>query len=760
MSSKRVPYYKVNAASKRTNASASKKSKTFKDTSDSTLFTKDYKDFISKVNNSLNRPSDVKNIQSNLVNALKRLYKLKKKMKRYVKFVTGNYHTRKVPKLLFSEEGRPAYYKSSKFQNKGGTIPYDKKIYVKIRKVNLSIIDKITKKSIYKTSGVSMNQDTYNRFFKDLIDTSFKNIEIPMKELKDAFFRSSKSTFIGLEDTNSTGRNRILALLKRDTNLRDQESYDVISSTLKSLMFGGFNRTYDRINIEFFSSKGFYDLFTGTSVTAIFNRGEILTMLLNLSIAYSYYFYGRNKTKDDLEVIATIRANIVSINQLNRMYARDSEDDMEYEVVTSNRGADPPDGISTTDIYNIGTSNQSSMTDTEESTQVLPPNINQYGTSSYNRNVNPFSPNYYSQKSTISQVLPKNITTEVNPDAGIPNNDTSSPILLQVNTGVTNSIITPSNEQSKKSRKMNVIDLLASNRSNYPSGSNEIRSEQRSRKSKFPITEAGSSIQYPYTSTQDQGISPTGYSGNLQSFSNTPYNSNDTYDPATPLRSGTSKSLYKSDVGNSAQGNSEAATYIDKISNLFGYMFTIFYSMIQLITSDSFDRSKYQRLIDTLLKDSGLSKYRLPNIDQTSLTNALIGLENSLNSVMGESDNRHIVTKSNYDLNINNMGMFDQMVEGLKRSGDNNPDKNILLGQLRQMKDYLTKRSNMNNIGLRVSLSDISEETDDSDISAYNSNVANINSLNHMKEIVSIIKQFIPMDENTVLSSKMNQMES
>lgn len=710
------------AAAKSKRESSRKKMKTHKDNTDNALFVKDYKDFMMNVNKSLNSEADVTKVRNNLYGALKRINKLKKKLERYILVKTGSYYTSKVPKLCYSTQDRPAYYKYAKFENKNKSIPYDLEVRVVVRKIRLSIYDKVSGKQVYKSGSVNFDSDTYNKFFKNLLKVVFSGVEIPMKKMNDIFYQS-KGLLFGSADSLSADNNvsSVISMLFANRDYYDEISTNIISSTLKALMYGGVNRTTDAANIKYFSSKDFFQDFTSRSITSLFSKDELFNMLYNLSLAYSHKYYKRSKTKIDLEVIACIRANIISIIRIMNLSNINDDGQDNYASSFDNSG-----NLNSMDI-------SSNSPDDEINPTTIRPKLSDEVTDNYD----PFGNVGKRRKLGALEKEISTTATYTRPtsiqSAGNNTYQNSSfggkPIEL---TCGSNSIIKNSNAVPRDVPSKNLIDTMTDKSNILPPSSTVLY-----QKAGFNVPPGND----PYKPS-DFFTFP---SYNAPSDGSNPFN------VVTPSFV-SSNSDYSSNVPSAPTGVNNITTFIDQLTNLFGILHMAVYHLVELFTSgQGANIPQLGATFNALLNRSGLKQSQVPFVDKTRMSMVFSELESSINKLVNEGS----IKKASHKIDIKSKDLFQTAIKELENliPKESKEVKQQLAKATRSIKNYIEGKTNVGNLEMLVSLENTENQSMDTpDVMETN---ATITSLSNLKELVSIVSQMLPIPEGSAIGSSM-----
>lgn len=705
-----------------------KKPKTFKEKSDLVVFNKDFNDFKQRLSDYLENGGDIDLVKKNLSSSLNRLQNLKKKLNdlQYT-VISGKYYTPKVPKVPYSVQGRPSYYKASKYLNKDKSIPYDKTVTTVVRKMKLSIVDDVTKKTIYNGTSIPVTGDTYNRFFKNLLNSVFDGIDKPLRDLKDIFYSSSGSVLGSIVENPTSDRvNSTIARLLDfgfEEGWRDYKSSANLSSIFKTLIYGGYNFSLKDDNITYFNDPEIYNMLIASTSTDILKKEELLSLLINLSLSCSIYYYRKEKSEDILNLISSIRANIIRILKQYDTYSSNNDYTITYEECSCN-------------LSDISYNGSDSMSDVVyNGTDGMPSNENITQTT-VNANFNDVSGNV--------------ITTSVDlTSMSNYNNNSNNMISYEVSS---NRITTPPTGFNSNIPINNAMNVIQNDSSNISLPSSLVTAfNPGNRPSKFRKLNSTQSIVY------NQGYDTSISINNEQQFFNSPSISN--VDIGTTTYSPTS--VYNTlSANNMPNPKPNFTTNIQKVKSIMNYLYITLLHLIQSISGEKIS-SETIAAINEFKKNAGLSKYNLLNVNESSLPNILLELESNLLKVI-DGDNVSSSSEASIPLNDTNI---DYMIRGInsviknkKRSGsyiDTSVESN-LIKQLRELKNTLSQRGSLNNLSMNVELQNVGEELDESE----NLNkVSSISDKKLMREMISILQSVLPIPDSSVIANKLKTIQ-
>ena len=763
MSRNRADPYKFALAKKRSNnvQPAKKKQNTFKESADNYLFKKDQGDFLKSINDSLKNKEDVDKIYKNLLSGIKRLRKLRNKLKKYYVIYTGTYFTSKVPKVATVLEGRPAYYKLKEFQNKNNSIPYDRKAFVYVRKIKISIIDNVTKKKIFTAGTMNIDEDGFNNFMKNLINTSFKGTEDLFNQLKTSFSQSSGNMISSnnmLTQGASVKFNNFINQIVQNNQNHIMNANNKITSALKKLIYGGPNNIVETSNSTYFMSTEFVKDISSVNALNSFSQQELLSMIINLMLSYTI-FYGKSKNPEHIEILTAIRANVLTVLfNINKAYNDNSRTLSPIGSYTnSNLVQFNSNSQNSNMVITVGSTIQHlNQSPTSSSTRVG--NLSGSGLNTSNSRSSPNNSNvinnFNALQSTTSQISHPIVSSNqpIYYQAGLPNNT----IITNMTTD-NNSVYSTPNTTSEENLKMKenlLVSLQPGCSNNLPSSElilNNMFNPQRTNGT--PVISGNPSKIAKITTSTMQSNNESMFSKlftNIPSYSNVSTNSNVSYSDNKP-------SVGKKRKASTQQFIKEGSPDIpveQKILNILNVLFIHLYGNVPG-TGEQL-KSLYKELLPSVANRN----ISYPFSTALELPIALLSLENDLDSI---SSDGKMIDKSSMRMNIKSPQFMADMVATINNIDSYANDdskaygvtvKRDLSAILKKVKNYTDSKNGGGSYSMEFEL-EKTEKDEDVDYE-YTSNENNDNSV--LKELLSVLVSVIPMDTNSMLRSKLNEM--
>jgi hypothetical protein len=750
----KAPLYKYrlaktsNTGKYNTKPSTSKKknttTNTFKNNADNFVFTKDKNDFLKSVNDSLSSPEEVDKIYKNLLNATKRLRKLRNKLKKFYVIYTGSYFTDKVPKLGYKFEGRPAYYKDAVFKNKDKSIPYDSKAFVKIRKVTLSIIDTMTNNKIFTGGFVDMDEDGFNNFFKDIINYSFKGHEDLLSQLKRTFETSFGTRMSGTDQSMDTNQkiNQLATMIITDGEFQTLIDFTTIESTLKSLVYGGRNNIYDNNNIQLFMSNKFIKIMESAHKTIGFSKIELLSMTFNLMLSYTKLVLSGESNNYDKDILVAIRMNIMRVlSDINTEYSKNMDTlPMDEEISSTNANNYP--SLST----NInGRNNDEPITEVSNLSQsYIEVNINN---GSYKKNCG----NIVNANGAMPE-LTQSATIKYNKLNGAPTctNDTyNQEFHIKENRVTVTSMSGSANNTFKQpvnSNRINASDTINimnfNNSRKSLEDTNQVISKRARKLPKNLIVDTPASLQNTVANANTKVTS-----ANLSSRNNVismPAQTDMENTSETFLEQGGNRPNKRKREHHAV--NFSNATVEQKIANILEVIYT--YISGHKNSSSGIEQS-YNVARSSLNTDSA-SDIVYPFSSYTMLPLALATLEQEIGSIQGDgkminSSSKILEIGSPNFINslynsISKIDTYRKSTNGKKYSGTVKKD---FLKALNNIKRYLNSKSNQSNLAFQIDYENTGEMEDDTNQFEFTS-LTDKTSFPVIKDLLSIMNSLLP----------------